>query len=46
MTKNKIPLLVHGEVNDKKIDVFDREKVFIENELYPITQNFLNLKLH
>ena len=34
MTKNKIPLLIHGEVNDKKIDVFDREKVFIENELY------------
>ena len=45
MTKNKIPLLVHGEVNDKKIDVFDREKVFIENELYPITQKFPELKI-
>lgn len=45
MTENKIPLLIHGEVNDKKIDVFDREKVFIENELYPITQNFPELRI-
>ena len=26
----KIPLLIHGEVNQKEIDVFDREKIFIE----------------
>ena len=32
MTKIKMPLLIH-EVNDKKIDVFDREKVSIEQYL-------------
>ena len=30
MNEYKIPLLIHGEVNDKNIDVFDREKVFID----------------
>ena len=32
MCKHKIPLLIHGEVNDKQIDIFDREKVFIDND--------------
>ena len=42
MTKIKMPLLIHGEVNDKKIDVFDREKVFIETILTKIIQKFQN----
>ena len=45
MTEIKMPLLIHGEVNDKKIDIFDREKLFIENELYPIIQKFPELKI-
>ena len=32
MSSYEIPLLIHGEVNDKKIDIFDREKIFIETE--------------
>ena len=42
---NKIPLLIHGEVNDKEIDVFDREKVFIEKYLNKIYLNFPDLKI-
>ena len=45
MTKIKMPLLIHGEVNDKKIDVFDREKIFIETILTKIIQKFPELKI-
>ena len=45
MSLHKIPLLIHGEVNDKNIDVFDREKVFIENDLINIIENFPDLKI-
>ncbi len=45
MCKCKIPLLIHGEVNNKEIDVFDREKVFIDNELTQICKEFPNLKI-
>ena len=40
-----LPLLVHGEVTDADIDIFDREKVFIEQHLVPITQQFPNLRM-
>lgn len=40
-----LPLLVHGEVNDPDIDVFDREAVFIERHLEPLAQRFPDLKL-
>ena len=45
MTKIKMPLLIHGEVNDKKIDVFDREQVFIETILIKIIEKFPELKI-
>ncbi len=45
MSEKNIPLLIHGEVNDKKIDIFDREKIFIENELIPIIEKFPFLKI-
>ena len=45
MEKHNIPLLIHGEVNDKNIDIFDREKIFIEEELPQIYKNFPNLKI-
>lgn len=40
-----MPLLVHGEVVDEEVDVFDREAVFIERELVPLRRDFPDLKL-
>lgn len=39
-----MPLLLHGEVTNKAVDIFDREKVFIEQQLIPLKQRFTNLK--
>ena len=40
-----LPLLVHGEATDPDVDVFDREEVFIEDELVPIVQHFPELRI-
>src|SRR5690349_24806093 len=40
-----MPLLVHGESTDPMIDVFDREKAFIEEILGPLMERFSQLKL-
>jgi dihydroorotase len=40
-----VPLLVHGEVTDPAVDVFDREAVFIERVLAPLLRDFPALKL-
>jgi dihydroorotase len=40
-----IPLLVHGESTDPLIDVFDRERVFLEDVLGPALERFPGLKL-
>ncbi|MDP2811093.1 MAG: dihydroorotase [Rhodocyclaceae bacterium] len=40
-----LPLLVHGEVTDPAVDVFDREAVFIERVLMPLLADFPALKL-
>jgi dihydroorotase len=40
-----MPLLVHGEVTDPAIDVFDREQVFIEETLGPLVERFPRLKV-
>jgi len=45
MQKNEIPLLVHGEVTDQRIDVFDREKAFIDQVLMPLMNRFPELKI-
>ncbi len=45
MEKNNLPLLVHGEVTDLDVDVFDKEKVFIDRILAPLTQRFPNLRV-
>ena len=45
MAECGLPLLVHGEVTDADIDIFDREKVFIERHLMPMTQRFPQLKI-
>src|SRR5574343_219401 len=45
MERVGLPLLVHGEVTDQKVDLFDREKVFIDTVLLPLTQRFPKLKV-
>ena len=45
MMKNKLPLLIHGEVSDIEVNVFDREKVFIEKVLEPLVDDFCELKI-
>ena len=40
-----MPLLVHGEVTDAEIDVFDREAVFLERTLAPLIKRFPKLKV-
>ncbi|MGM0520857.1 MAG: dihydroorotase [Pseudomonadota bacterium] len=45
MAKAGMPLLVHGEVTDSDIDIFDREAVFIERVLKPLLERHPTLKL-
>jgi len=45
MERNNLPLLVHGEVTDADVDVFDREKVFIDRILAPLTRHFPDLRI-
>ncbi|NDC35181.1 MAG: dihydroorotase [Synechococcaceae bacterium WB9_2_112] len=40
-----MPLLIHGEVTDAEIDIFDREAVFIERVLAPLLQRHPGLKV-
>lgn len=40
-----MPLCIHGEVTDPNVDIFDREKVFIENTLVYLIKKFPNLKI-
>ena len=45
MAEIGIPLLIHGEVTNNEIDIFDREKVFIEQHLDFIIKELPNLKI-
>jgi dihydroorotase len=45
MEEQGLPLLVHGEVTDPEVDVFDREAVFIEEVLGPLLERFAGLKV-
>lgn len=45
MVEQNMPLLVHGEVTDPEVDVFDREKVFIDTILRPLIEKFPQLKV-
>ena len=40
-----VPLLVHGEVTDPAVDIFDREAVFIDTVLMPLLRDFPTLKV-
>lgn len=45
MQEADLPLLVHGEVTDAHIDIFDREKAFIDRHLAPISERFPGLRV-
>ena len=45
MQREGLPLLVHGEVTDPEIDLFDREKAFIDQKLIPLREDFPGLKI-
>jgi len=45
MEKVGMPLLAHAEVTDSDVDVFDRERVFIERNMIPLLKKFPNLKV-
>jgi dihydroorotase len=45
MQRAGMPLLVHGEVTDPDIDLFDREAVFIDKHLVPLRKDFPELKI-
>lgn len=45
MSNYSIPLLVHGEVTDQQVDIFDREAKFIQDILSPVVEQFPHLKI-
>jgi dihydroorotase len=45
MEKLELPLLLHGEVTDPSVDIFDRERVFIERHLLPLQARFPGLRM-
>lgn len=45
LVEQNMPLLVHGEVTDPNVDIFDREKVFIDTVLQPLIQKLPQLKI-
>lgn len=45
MERYDVPLLIHGEVTDTEYDIFDREKIFIDNHLSDIHRQFPGLRL-
>ena len=45
MQREGLPLLVHGEVTDQAIDLFDREQVFIDQVMIPLRRDFPGLRV-
>jgi len=45
MQREGLVLCVHGEVTDGDVDVFDREKAFIDDKLIPLRRDFPELKI-
>ncbi len=45
MESTGLPLLVHGEVTDRGVDIYDREAVFIDRVLVPLLRRFPRLRL-
>lgn len=45
LQREGMPLLVHGEVTDSEVDLFDRERAFIDTQLIPLRRDFPELKI-
>lgn len=45
MEKHKVYLMIHGEINDNKVDIFEREKKYIEKDLLILRNKFPELKI-
>jgi dihydroorotase len=45
MQEAGLPLLVHGEVTGAEVDIFDRERVFIERQLAPLVERYPTLRI-
>lgn len=45
MAESGLPLLIHGETTNTEVDIFDREKVFIDSVLAPLVQRFPELRV-
>lgn len=45
MEREGLPLLVHGETTDPAVDVFDREKIFLERVLAPLVERYPGLRV-
>lgn len=45
MQKHDVVLAIHGEVTDPSIDVFDRERIFIDDVLIPLRRDFPDLRI-
>jgi len=45
MQRIGMPLLIHGEVTDADVDIFDREAVFVERILAPLVRDYPALKI-
>jgi dihydroorotase len=45
MEQHGLPLLMHGEVTDHTVDIFDREQVFIDRQLVPLRERFPKLRM-
>ncbi|MEO8040690.1 MAG: dihydroorotase [Betaproteobacteria bacterium] len=45
MNEIGMPLLIHGEVTDPAVDVFDRERAFVESKLVPLVRRFPTLNV-
>lgn len=45
MQQIELPLLIHGELTDSHVDIFDREKMFIEQHLKPLRKKFPKLRI-
>lgn len=45
MQQHDVPLLVHGEVTDSHVDIYDREKRFIDEHLEPLVDHFPKLRV-
>jgi len=45
MQRHGVPLQLHGEVTDPDVDMFDRERVFVDRKLTQIVRDFPSLKI-